>query len=414
MSKLKVKPFTFFLICLSLIFLILYPRLITNRLKAPEEDPFAKELPEWSGIITVWDIPYLQTGRGNHVQWLNRYISRFEKKYPGVFVDIRTMSYERMALYFNGGQNNGIVPDIISLGVYDQTVNESILTDLLPFFREDELGSLRAPALQRAMSDGHMYALPWMMGCYGLYVNMDAVLAAELESVPEKLNITFLDEMARKLSFQKKSGRKTISHFGFVTYSNISSRPMLSMILPQNGKISNNSGYEVLQSWANEQGILPSGIINMSYSQAFSLLAIENRAGIMLGNSKVLFDLRRLQESGKGINYKVYPLPLDEDTGFYIDQVAAYGLIKQDNSDKEQLCILFLKSLLDQEMQSRLNELGMFSVLNDIQLYSDDPEMEMLELSLDNIVLTPFGNGRYDAQAMWEFLEAGLGKSEAD
>ncbi|HHY81095.1 MAG TPA: hypothetical protein GX505_00210 [Clostridiales bacterium] len=404
MLKRKVKPFTFFLIFISLLFLTLFPKLLQEKLKEkPDDDPFAMEMPKWSGIIKIWDVQYVQTGKGNHVQWLNSYISRFEKKYPGVFIDIRTMTHERLAMYFHGGQNPDILPDIISLGTYEQLIPDNLLTDLYPYFRSNELENIREPALQRVMNDERMNGVPWMMGCYGIFVNMDALTATDLELIPEDIDSAGLDALVKKLSYQKKSGRKTVNHYGFVTYFNSYSRPLLSMIYRQDGRIKDNRGLQLFQSWVNEQGILPPDMITMSYSQAFNMLT-GNRAGIMLGNSRVLFDLRKLQETGKNVTYKMYTLPLDEDAGLYQDQIAAYGLMKQDNTEKEQLCILFLKGLLGYETQSKLNELGMFSVIKDIQLYEDDAEMGLLESSLDKVTSTPFSNDNRDAEELWELI----------
>jgi hypothetical protein len=44
-----------------------------------QQIPSGKELPEWSGVITLWDIPYVQAGRGSHIQWLKSCINNFEK-----------------------------------------------------------------------------------------------------------------------------------------------------------------------------------------------------------------------------------------------------------------------------------------------------------------------------------------------
>jgi hypothetical protein len=53
-----------------------------------------------------------------------------------------------------------------------------------------------------------------------------------------------------------------------------------------------------------EQDIMPPNMETLSYSSAFRLFALEKRAGMLLGSSKVIYDTRNLQESGKGVEYQ--------------------------------------------------------------------------------------------------------------
>jgi hypothetical protein len=87
-----------------------------------------------------------------------------------------------------------------------------------------------------------------------------------------------------------------------------------------------------------------------------------------------------------------------------MDQIAAYGLLSQQNDKKKKLCILFLKSLLQEEAQSRLKSIGMFSVRKDLNLYEDDAEMLVLEQSLDRIVSGPWGVNYKAIENLWNNL----------
>lgn len=413
MRKWKIKPFTLFLILFSLLFLIIYPIWIGKlALQPPHYGQAQTGLPSWSGIITLWDIPYVQAGRGSHLQWLNGCINRFEKEYPGVFIDVRTMTVERLNMYLYGNIDRDILPDIISLGIYDQTIPENLLTDLSTIFTQDELAAIREPALNRVQYRGHVVGVPYMMGCYGIYLNQEA-LWNEIEfeskiSDEPVIDYEMMDYIARKNTFYKESGRQGANYYGFCTYVSSDSKPLLCMIYQEDGKIRNTDAYHMLRGWVeDEQDILPPNVESSSYSSAFKLFALDGRAAMMLGSSRVLYDIRKLQASGRGVECKVYPLPGEGESALYMDQVAAYGVLNQADENKKELCILFLKSLLREEAQNRLKDIGMFSILKGLQLYEEDKEMLVLEQSLDRVAAGPWGEDYKPAENLLNELLGG-------
>ena len=400
--KWKIKPFTLFMAVFTLLFLAFFPLWFRYKNQNPPEDPFAKEMPKWSGVITLWDIPYVRTGKGNSSGWLGSYIKSFEKKYPGVFIDVRSMTAERLAMYLHGEAKRDILPDMISLGVYDQLIPESYLVDLSEELSEEERMMLREPSLKRVQSGDKIIGIPWMMGSYGLYVNQDILIDESGETISESLDYNRLDTLARKGTFQKKSGKRTITHYGFCTYNGFHSKPLLSMIYQEGVRISDNKGMQLLEGWKEEvPAVSPPNMTDMSYSNALRMFSSDKRSSILLGDSKVLFDLRNQQKAGKGVEFQLFPLPLEEDSDFYMDQIAAYGLLRQSNAEKNKLCVLFLKGLLEQEVQAKLADIGMFSVCNDLALYSEDPQMKALEAALDRITSGPFGENGKLAEDFW-------------
>lgn len=404
MKRWKVKPFTFFLLCLVLLFLIFAPPFLSGGLKKPkDQDLFELKKPEWTGVITLWDIPYVQAGKGNAARWLGKYISRFEKQYPGVFIDVRPLTTERLAMYLHGEDFKDVMPDMISLGIYEQAVPEDLLLDLSPYFRTDELEQMHPLALACIQSGAKLTGVPWMMGSYGLIVNQNVFSDMDPAGIPETMDYDILDQLARKMSYQKKSGRKTIGYFGFCTYANSSSRPLLSMIYGEDGKIVDNAGYSLFQSWKQDSGIFPPEMGSFSYARAFRMLTSDKRAAMMLGSSRVIFDNRNLQQAGKGIDFRVFAVPAVSG-GQYQDQIASYGILKGDSEEKKKLCILFLKGLLEQEVQIQLADLGMFSVLKDLSLYADDAEMNVLEQALKQAGKGPFGQEKVQVNSLWEGL----------
>ncbi|NLB41106.1 MAG: extracellular solute-binding protein [Clostridiales bacterium] len=406
MKKRKVKPFALSILVFTLLFLILFPPWFKDRSQRPPEDPFQVEKPKWTGVITLWDIPYVRAGRGSYLSWLSNYIDSFEKRFPGAFIDVRSISPERLAMYLHGDTGRDVLPDLISLGIYEQTIPENYLEDLSVYLSEEDKGSLRDLALQRIQSGDKLIGLPWMMGSYGLYIRQDAIQNAELDINLESLDYSDLNTIVTKATHQKKNGRRSIDYYGFCTYSGFHSKPLLGMIYQESVKIIDNAAYQQVQQWtAEELRITPENLIDMPYASAFRLFGPDKRSAVLLGDSKVLYDLRNLDEAGKGIEFQLFPLPMKDEPGYYIDQVAAYALIQQSDEDKKELCISFLKGLLEEEVQSSLSNIGMFSVIEELSLYSDDAQMKALEDSLNKAKSGPFGANYELVEYLWNNLK---------
>ena len=55
--------------------------------------------------------------------------------------------------------------------------------------------------------------------------------------MPEKMNYHLMDSIAKENSGQRQSGKKVIDYYGFCTYNNTNSKPLLGMIYQEGGKI---------------------------------------------------------------------------------------------------------------------------------------------------------------------------------
>ncbi len=396
MQRFKVKPLTLLLPALVLVFFILGPNLLSLSFRG--SDPIAPLLPEkpaFTGIIELWDIPYVSAGTGSHALWLNRYIRTFEKKYPGVYIKVRTMPPERLAMYLMEGTGQDFLPDIIALDPYSQMLEDSKLIDLNDYFHASELAELRSVALDRVYSEERLIGVPFMMGVYGLYINNGLVKYVPQEGNSAEAEIPIpdfetLDRWATDATFEKKSGRQITHYYGFCTYSTPFSQPLLSMIYSEHGKIIDDPLAQLLVKWKNQGEILPEGFLSNTYSEAFRIFAQEKRVGILLGNTQVLYGMERLKDSGKGFEYSILPIPMFEKSGLFTDQIAAYGLIKSLEPEREAICVAFLKGMLETEPQQALREIGMFSVLNaQNRLYEEGEPMSILEASLPVQVFGP-------------------------
>jgi len=390
MKGMKVRPFAVLSVIVILLFLALGPRLLPMALKSREPlEPLIPEKPEWTGIIYLWDIPFVTAGTGSHARWLNRYIQSFEKKYPGVYINVRSMTPERLAMYLQDGEFQDFFPDIISLDPYGDLVNESLLADLSGYISEEILAALRPPARDRVVSGSRLIGVPWMMGPYCIIIN-NSLAGLETNEVQfgdqeeeQPPGLEQLEQYAAKSSFEKASGRKKTAFYGFCTYKSPFSKPLLSMIYQDNGKLINDPLTAMLLNWQEKGNVLPDRWKEMPYAEGERFFVSDKRAGMFLGTSRTVYTLKKQQESGKGFEFTVIGIPTDGKDGLFTDQVAAFGLLKQSKPEKKELCIEFLKGMLDTVPQEYLREIGMFSVLNNsAALYDELDPMSVLEKSL--------------------------------
>ncbi|SFQ14624.1 ABC transporter substrate-binding protein [Caldicoprobacter faecalis] len=388
--KLKVKPFTLFLYAVLLVILFVgWPALSKNLRSLPDPvDPLFRKKPEWTGLITLWNVNFIDCGTGSNTRWLNLQVEKFEKQNPGVFIDVRNITPDRMKMYFQGNAGDNVLPDIIALPVYEDIIPHDLLVDLDEFFSQEDLRKLNPVAYKHVVRDGKMIGVPYMMGAYALVFN--AQLAHEKEVIiPEgQLDYAFLDSAVRTMTFTEKEGKAEKRYYGFCTYSTPYSRPLLSIIHGSQGKIVDEQVYSYLMRW-HQAGALPQGMLGFSYNKAWDLFAGQGRVGIMLTNTRAIYQMRALQQSGNGFEIAVKGLPADKK-GLFLDQIAAFGILRTDNHIKLELCVSFLKGLLEDEAQQELKSIGMFPVITTVgDIYADDPQMHQLEISLKNYVYGP-------------------------
>lgn len=218
--RLRVKPFTLFLYGIVLALIIIGTRIYTRGISLPDPlEPLTVKKPEWTGLITLWDTNYVDCGTGSNTGWLNKQIQRFEKNNPGVFIDVRKITPERMKMYFEGKMRDELLPDIIALPVYEQIVPQELLLDLKPYLSQMEIDRFCGIAKKRITKGEKIFGVPWMMAPYALIFNNRLIEEANIIIPDEELDWAFVDSAVRSLTFSKQEGKSEKQYFGFCTYS---------------------------------------------------------------------------------------------------------------------------------------------------------------------------------------------------
>ena len=413
--KKGIKPFTLFLSIFILIYIVIGTKIfIMNSNKNGQWYNEDQELkPKWTGVITLWDIPYIETGTASNANWLNARVEKFERENPGVFIDVRRLTPQRAQMYFLGNADKDILPDIISIPVYEDFVPLSLYEDLRPYFQDEELNRILPLAQRPVIKDNTMKGVPIMMGTYALFFNNEMLQEQEIAIEDSEVDFETLDRIIKRLSYVKKENKKEIQYYGFGSYNSIYSKPIISMVYNQSGKIKEDIGYRYINSWVNGESLVPENLGNLDSSRAIRLFVDEKRIGVFLGNTRTLYKVREAQAQGKGFNLGIYSLPMEGKDGLLQDQIVSYGLIKNDDEIKKYYCIAFLKSLLSEEAQRELNKIGMFPIIKDIEsIYENDPEMHMLEQNLTSFIYSP--DEKFWQIHKYEIMDILEPKSEGD
>lgn len=413
MTRRKRKPFALWMTLAALVFLAAGPALYLQLAKTNDAIGLPMpEGPEYRGLLRLWEVSYVPAGTGSSIPWLSRYIRDFERKNPGIYVELRTLPPERLQMYLMDGTHQDFLPDMLSIDPYGQMVPDSTWQDLTDLVDPDLLSGLRPAALDRVRSEGRLIGIPYMMGLYGLYIHNSLVGYLtegidEEEAVP--LTSADLDAFVRKASYDQKSGRGTIQFRGFSTYDIPFGAPLLGMIYAELGNSIEDPLAKQLLAWHRKDTLLPEDWHVLSFGQAFRAFGEEKRIGILLGGTHVLYGLKRLREGGKGFEYTLLPIPMEGKDGLYTDQIAAYGLLRWISAEKAAACAAFLQGMLEETVQRSLSDIGMFSVLSSVgDLYEPDHPLYALEASLQQTILGPSAHRRSDALRVLEAFEAAL------
>ena len=79
-------------------------------LRTERENPVRAHYEGWTGVLRLWKCEGWQSGNGSLTAWLTACIEKFEKKHPGVYVQMTEVSEENLRGFMNGSVNP---PDLI-------------------------------------------------------------------------------------------------------------------------------------------------------------------------------------------------------------------------------------------------------------------------------------------------------------
>lgn len=350
---------------------------------------------EWKGVITLWDFPRLNIKTGSRYGWIMDKIRRFEKQNPGVYIDLTPIDWESGPIKLEVALKSGNLPDIAPIGTDFVFMNDEILEPLDNYFTQKEINRFKGQAIRSVTYNGKMWGVPFMMTTYGMYLNLEIFRSRGVEP-PVDGNWTYDEfiEKMKKLTWDSDNDGE-IDQYGFVSFIKPNYYNIWGIILSDGAEIidekTNNyvfygekaiKGLYKVVDLKEKYKITPEEFGLINENNAWSMFYKDKKVAVYPTGSWAVNVLNKAYYSGTGFDFAIANYPIgDRKIPISVNNcVSAYGITKQKDKQKLEMCIKFLKFIINDDFQRELEELGVFTVKRDIKdMYLDNPEMKKLE-----------------------------------
>jgi multiple sugar transport system substrate-binding protein len=360
---------------------------------------FEKKI-EWKGIITIRDYPRLDMTTGHKYSWITKKIKEFERNNPGVIIDFKPLDPQFGHIELNTAIKTNSCPDIAPIGSDFQIISSGALEPLDEYLNKDEINNYKPKAISAVKYENKIWGIPYMMETHCLFLNQDLFNERGVK-LPNEGNWTYEEfvETLKQLTYDK-NGDDKIDVFGFNSYIKPNSYSTWGILLSDGGKILDYktdeyiffgeravSGLKKLIDLKLVHNVTPQDFGINNAAEAWRSFAIDKKVAVYPGKSSLISVLRLLNSRGKGFNIGIANYPIGEadipiSSG---NMVTAYGIFKQEDKKKLEMCVRFLMYLTDDESQRELYKQGAFPVKRDIEnIYKNDEIMSKLQKTLSN------------------------------
>ncbi|SNS89280.1 carbohydrate ABC transporter substrate-binding protein, CUT1 family [Anaerovirgula multivorans] len=404
MKKSKKRMFGILIYILLFLFIIGGPFYLLKFHPKETDYNMIRSQPEWTGVISFWDFPRLDKKSGTNFRWIYEKIEDFEKKNPGVYINFQTLDWEKGVIKLDTAIKMGNAPDIVPIGSDYSILGQEILVPLNPYLTYEELGSFREGAIEAVTYNQQIWAIPWMMTTYRMVLNLDLFYERGVEP-PNDGNWSYEEfvEKLQQLTYDSR-GRGQKDHFGFNSFIQSGYYNIWGILLSDGAKIIDENlqyafrdekalkGIEKIIDLKQKYGVTPPEFGENTSNAAWTSFYRDKKVAVYPVGTWALNILDNLQNQGEGFEYTIanYPtgelgVPISVSSG-----IGAYGVTKQENEKKLEMCIAFVKFLADEEYQKELNRLGVFPVKKSVgNIYEGDALMTMIYNDLDKTIMIP-------------------------
>lgn len=393
MGKRKYKFFQFFLCLILIIFIIVGPLyLLTYR---PHDKDYNKEKEEsnWTGVISFWDYPRLDQKTGANFSWIYEKIRAFEKANQGIYINFKPLDWGKGPIQVNTAIEKGALPDIVPIGSDYNIIGKDILEPLDEYLTLEEIKDFRENALESVTYNNKIYGIPWMMTTYTMVLNLDLFSEKGVE-VPEDGNWTyeeFVDKL-QKLTFSSKENNK-IDCYGFNSFIEPGYYNVWGILLSDGAKVFNEknqysfnddkamSGLQKLIDLKIQYKVTHPDFGDNNSNKSWTNFYKDKNIGVYPVGTWALNVLDGLQKEGIGFNHGIAKFPTGK-LGKPIalsNMIGSYGMSEQEDIQKTEMMVKFLKFLVKDEYQKDLTRLGVFPTKKSIgNIYENDANMTMI------------------------------------
>ncbi|MCR4431556.1 MAG: sugar ABC transporter substrate-binding protein [Tepidanaerobacteraceae bacterium] len=390
------RPFTLFFLAVFLIMLAVSVGCGFNK-KSRDSEP--KE--DWRGVITLWDFPRWPDKNGDRFGWIETEISEFEKKHPGVFIDLRRLKWEYGFIELRAAAAAGTPPDIAPVAADFDFISSGYLEPLDEYIKPEDMEKYDERAIEAVSYQGRIYGFPWFVTTQALFLNKEA-FAARNAKLPENGTWSY-DEFVgalQKLTFDNKRNAKA-DCYGFNLYlspGSFTAWPFLTMdganIFDENGNFVLNcpeglSALAKMVDLAAKYKVVPmEDYGTLEEKQVWGDFAEKRKIAVYPAGPWAIKVIETMKSSGKGFDFDIaqYPSGRKQPRGFAV--VSAYGIMKQKNEAKKKLCAEFLSQITSEKQQQLLERYGVFPAIINAR-HEEDPLMKKMGKMLRDALLLP-------------------------
>lgn len=370
------KPFTLFLCLIVLAFMLYGHVLIQNWVEY--QNNLGKPLEEgWEGVITLWDFPKPIPGGGSGFAWIREKIREFEKKNPGIFIELHCLDRQNGQIQLDLAVQSGRYPDIAPLQSNFWYADKGVLEPLDQYFA----GEIREEYFDYALEAVSYRGRIWGMPLYGtapvMLLNLELFEEMGVEP-PEGGRWTYQQfvETLEKLTCDR-DGDGNIDIYGF-------NSPIFNGYYNTWGIIFSDgwqlwdpyshrysiytpeavSGLEKLVDLSLKYRVVPENFGLCSPKEGWKSFALEKRVAVYPAELRAVSELEKQKSTGKGFEFGIaeYPAgrlgrPVTVGSG-----VEAYCIFKQQDRGKKEMCLEFLEFIAQDYRGQKAAERGVLPV----------------------------------------------------
>lgn len=349
-----MKPFAYFLCALVILLVAISPWLILSYYEKLPEEPY------FQGILHIWHISDWRTGGSSAAAFLASRIKQYEAQNPHVFIELETYTPDEATTAIQFGQK----PDIISY----------------PYGKGPSLELAPLPRQSFLLLNDEDTAYPYMFGGYCLIVNNDL-----------------------------------LSENGIGTYDDWGIRPDALLEAAELGAaFDSEPGYSALPALALHQypplekpnkytwnePEMPDAALGLkaAYSDGLSAFC-KGETAVLIASHRQLFDVTERYTQGEAPTFTAYAI------GGYTDMAQMLGVTVQEDELRQNACEDFASYLVSAPSQKKLEAIGVFPVIANVDIYSENEVLKAVydQLSQSGVFVKPEDRQTLEALAMDAF-----------
>ncbi len=379
------RPFILFFSLLLISFLIYWPSQYKYYRKRVDVVPESER--EFQGIITLMDFPHPTAKDPSGFAWIREEISRFQKKNPGVVIDLVPLNAKDGYARLESAAMTKAYPDIAPVGGNYWYISKGILQPLNACIDNKE--TYIPGVLDQVCKDDNIYGLPWAVTSDVLFANKDLLDGFGLNE-EKGLNVADFNNLLANLEENNKS-KKNDKIYALGGYIDVDDYTLLPLLF-KDGGIYNEDGNPdfdrikegyLFFSNLGKRGLLTSNYGTIYRSSAWDKFIKDGKTVFMPGNISDIIKLKDKSDT----EFDAISYPSDAAA---TKRVIAYSVFKQNDPKKMQMIMKFLKQITSEEKQVKLKDFNLIPVYRSQNgLYSGDKLMEKINGIIDETQYLP-------------------------